>query len=50
MKYIYFKEDKTRELLKHITEAETKVKEFDEISENNYIQKSHILDTYNYSK
>jgi len=50
MKHIYFQSDKTEILLARITEEEKRAKEFDEISENSYIQKSHIMDNYNYSK
>ena len=50
MKYTYFQADKTESLLNRITEAEKKTKEFDEILENSYLEKSHIMDCYNYSK
>jgi hypothetical protein len=50
MKYTYFREDKTETLLNRITEEEKRTKEFDEILENSYLEKSHIMDCYNYSK
>jgi len=50
MKYIYFQSDKTETLLNRITEAEKETKEFDEILDNSYLEKSHIMDCYNYSK
>ena len=50
MEYTYFKEDKTESLLNRITEAEKKTKEFDETLDNSYIEKSHVMDCYNYSK
>ena len=50
MKYTYFREDKTETLLNRITEEEKRTKELDEISNNSYLEKSHIMDCYNYSK
>ena len=42
--------EKTEKLLKKIEKEERQNKEIDEILENSYIAKSHIMDAYNNSK